>query len=468
MSEALSRELPTTSARLSPTTSAGDSPVGLRIGNSPFPEIVERTPIGSLTVGWGNGAQANGTSAFKRRSSASMMPNLLSKPGKPPTSEELHVPLTPLTLDAFSEPSTMTDADIDASISNVIQDQRGVQSALSALQALQHASAAPGVPPGVSAPIYVPATRPRRLSHERDSFPVIEARARRLSRERDTDGSLSPALSDASTRLRRLSVERDELTCSPAMPAPVPCARSLSVEPDLGTFECELAALHEDVEGLAESAAAAKAEMLSTARPRRLSRERDDRASPGTQLDAARARRASAESRDSLSPEMTPPAQWRQYGSQPPARISTEWEAEVRHAHASRLLTASAKASKKAARKMLAMASNEALRTSAMPPSFAPCDPEAYDAPNSSASPNTSPHTSRPKVVSPRAVSMSSPYLPPTEASLELHRARMEALPPSKGDEWHVVTRQPVSDAGPWQCFVHGLHAVLGCDAGLR
>lgn len=405
------------------------------VGNSPFPTVIQTPSTGSLNVGWGNDRPlpTNKNHGFVRKRSAAPMPNLLAQM-KPPSRRPVDfVPATPSTHEVIAAApprAQMSDADIDASLVNIISDQKEVQSALTALQALHKSS-----PPARATPAYVPMMRSLRLSHERDSNPS------RMS----TPPSAKPP------RSAQHEVARNEAT-SPALSAASTCLR----ESTEGTSS-ELETMSEEGEPLPSQPS------TPGARARRKSREKmNERIAPNSP-----ARQSGASSPcTSPGPHDT---SLRQLGSRPgtpeaaawrppPAAPAAEWEANKRHAHASRLLSASARASRGAARKMLAMATNEQLRSQrAGEPMRPPTPPSPSD----------------------RYTTMAM-TLPPTHASLAQHSlvmaleakreeeaaAARRALA-ARREQWVVAARGEQMDGGPLACFLRGVHAILGCDAGL-
>lgn len=140
------------------------------------------------------------------------------------------------------------------------------------------------------------------------------------------------------------------------------------------------------------------------------------------------------------------------------------WEAEKRHQHASRLLSASAKASKRAARKMLAMATNESLRTTSALPA-------------ASASPEHAATAAAGDVfdglresVLPPAGERAPPSLEADKYILPAHVVHSPTPAVARDAQWEVVLadKRIATKAGPLECLLLGVQAVLGCDAGLR
>jgi hypothetical protein len=119
-----------------------------------------------------------------------------------------------------------------------------------------------------------------------------------------------------------------------------------------------------------------------------------------------------------------------------------EWEVQRRHQHAERLLSASCRASNRAARKMLAMAANEQLRTSALP-ERAPMHPlPPMAAPPADAS-----------LVVPAAVPDAAHDQSKRHARTRLDGEQSECL------QHHMRT--------PFACLLLALHDALGCRGAL-
>ena len=189
-----------------------------------------------------------------------------------------------------------------------------------------------------------------------------------------------------------------------------------------------------------------------------------------------RSRRLSGESSssDERTPECTPPSSSKAGSGAHDSPALEEWEARKRHDHASRLMRASANASKAAARRMLAMATNEELRISARPrrpeDRFAATDiilpPSCDDTPQPPSALNDFLFESTTKAAS--AEGELSHY----ELSEEWNDGTLDGNPWSASGH-HAVKSLPWSlrcesdryaaSASPWQCFVHGLFGVLGC-----
>ena len=143
-----------------------------------------------------------------------------------------------------------------------------------------------------------------------------------------------------------------------------------------------------------------------------------------------------------------------------PTAASAEWVAQKRHAHADRLLKAAARASSRAAAsKMIAMATSERLRTSTVLDEEEAGDAEAWRRPHPAAARlkewchEERAQATKPLKVTDRACGWEEDSAPSHE--LVPVESRVEGV--------HVQANR-----SPWEWFVRGLHAALGCHCDVR